>query len=342
MKKQQIIWLQVIYWAFNFVGNVIMPNFFFPERRGFEWNVLSITYFITEILTFYILYLIIIPKVFKLEKLYSAVFVFLLAILCFGFVRYGIEEIILPLTLGFRNYNKDAELLFYLADNIYNASLTVFIGGILWILEKYGVAENDKKQLMIEKKQAELQALKTQINPHFIFNSLNNIYSLVYQNSEKALPAIEELSRLLRYSTKDLEKDVISLDKEMGYIDSLIALEKLRIKEPELLVMTKEITHPELNISPMLLVPFVENAFKHGDFRGKGFEIKVSDNEKVLHFYLLNFKKQKMADSGSGIGIQNVKKRLEILYPHKHQLIINDSETEFVVDLKIDLRHEKN
>jgi sensor histidine kinase YesM len=339
MNKKQIIWLQVFYWSFNFIGNTITPYFFFPESRGFEWYVLNVTYFITEISTFYLLYLVIIPKILNLDKIYSAVLVFVISILSFGVIRYGIEEVLLPLTLGFRNYNKDTGLLYYLIDNIYNASLTVFIAGILWILEKYGVSENDKKQLLIEKKQAELQALKTQINPHFIFNSLNNIYSLVYQKSDKALPAIEELGQLLRYSTKDLEKDSISLDKEIGYIDSLIALEKLRIRNPELLLIEKNIQHPHLKISPMLLVPFVENAFKHGDFRDKGFEMKISEQDKTLHFYLLNFKTQKMKDTVSGIGIQNVKKRLEILYP-KHQLEIKDSEKEFIVDLKIDLKDE--
>lgn len=339
MNKKQIVWLQIIYWGFNFFGTVITPNFFVPETNRPELHILRITFFIAKISTFYISYLFIFPKVFKLEKLYSAVFVFILTLLCFAGMRYTLEEMILPSTLGFRNYDEGTGLLYYFFDNIYNSSLTTFIAGILWILEKYGVAENDKKQLLIEKKQAELQALKTQINPHFIFNSLNNIYSLVYQKSDKALPAIEELGQLLRYSTKDLEKDTISLDKELGYIDSLIALEKLRIRNPELLTIEKNIQYPHLKISPMLLVPFVENAFKHGDFRDKGFEMKISDQNKILHFYLLNFKTQKMKDTVSGIGIQNVKKRLEILYP-KHQLEIRNSETEFIVDLKIELRDE--
>lgn len=339
MKRKQIIWLQIIYWSFNFIGTVITPNYFFPETNKFNMHVLRITFFLVKILTFYFAYFIVFPKVFKIDKLYSAVFVFILAFLFFAGLRYIIEEIMLPETLGFRNYGEGTELFFYFFDNIYNSSLPTFIAGILWILEKYGVAENDKKQLLIDKKQAELQALKTQINPHFIFNSLNNIYSLVYQKSDKALPAIEELGQLLRYSTKDLEKDTISLDKEIGYIDSLIALEKLRIRNPELLIIEKNIQHPNLKISPMLLVPFVENAFKHGDFRGKGFEMKISDHDEVLHFYLFNYKTQKMKDVVSGIGIQNVKKRLEILYP-KHQLEIKDSETEFVVDLKIDLKNE--
>lgn len=259
---------------------------------------------------------------------------------CFVFVRYAVEESFLPAFFGIRNYNEKTNLIFYFFDNIFYGSTTIFISTTFWFFKYFVTVEVEKTELVEAKKTAELQALKTQINPHFIFNSLNNIYSLVYQKSEKALPALEELSQLLRYSTKDLEKDFITLDKEIGYVESLIALESLRIKNPELLVIEKNINFPKLNISPMLIVPFVENAFKHGDFREKGFELKIVDDNKMLHFHLLNFKKQKMKDSTSGIGIGNVKKRLEILYPKKHELIIKESETEFVVDLKIDLRNE--
>jgi LytS/YehU family sensor histidine kinase len=108
-----------------------------------------------------------------------------------------------------------------------------------------------ERQINREKKNAELQALKTQINPHFIFNSLNNIYSLVYQNSDKALPALEELSQLLRYSTKDLEKDFILLDKEVGYMESLIALEKLRIKNPNCII-DKDIKIQIINLTNVI------------------------------------------------------------------------------------------
>lgn len=112
----------------------------------------------------------------------------------------------------------------------------------------------------------------------------------MYQIPIKALPALEELSQLLRYSTKDLEKDFIQLDKEVGYMESLIALEKLRIKNPELILFNKDLKNPKLSISPMLLVPFVENAFKHGDINGKGMELKVSDDNGRLHFYLRNLR----------------------------------------------------
>lgn len=239
-----------------------------------------------------------------------------------------------------RNYPKDISFLYYFFDNVFYSSTTIFISTAFWFFRYFITAEQEKTELLEAKKTAELQALKSQINPHFIFNSLNNIYSLVYQKSENALPAIEELSRLLRYSTKDLEKDFISVSEELGYINSLIALEKLRLKAPELLLIEKNIQFPDLKISPMILVPFVENAFKHGDFKNKGFNMNISDENKILHFYLLNYKWERMKDNLSGIGIENVRKRLEILYPKKYSLEIKDSETEFIVDLKIELQDE--
>jgi len=338
MKKKQIIWLQIIYWSLNFFGTVITPLYFFDRENNLQSTVLRITFFLAGIITFYICYLVIIPKVFRQEKVYTVILSFFLSILCFATVRYLMEEVLLPATFGFRNYNQETGLLYYFFDNIYYGCINVFIAGIMWLLEKFGVIETERQKLEQERNEAKMQALKTQINPHFIFNTLNNIYSLVYQQSEKALPAIEELSQLLRYSTKDLERDFISLEKEVDYLESLIELEKLRIKNPELLMIEKKINFPNLNISPMLLVPFVENAFKHGDFSGKGFTLKISDENQKLNFHLHNFKKQRSKDSLSGIGIGNVKKRLEILYPKKHELNIHETETEFSVDLKIDLK----
>lgn len=338
MKKKQIIWLQIIYWSLNFFGTVITPLYFFDRENNLQSTVLRITFFLAGIITFYVCYLVIIPKVFRQEKVYTVILSFFLSILCFATVRYLMEEVLLPVTFGFRNYNQETGLLYYFFDNIYYGCINVFIAGIMWLLEKFGVIETERQKLEQERNEAKIQALKTQINPHFIFNTLNNIYSLVYQNSEKALPAIEELSQLLRYSTKDLEKNFIPLEKEIGYLESLIELEKLRLKNPELLMIEKKISHSNLNISPMLLVPFVENAFKHGDFSGKGFTMKISDDGQNLNFHLQNFKKQRSKDSLSGIGIGNVKKRLEILYPKKHELNINETETEFSVDLKIDLK----
>ncbi len=341
MKKKQLLYLHLFFW-FLYLTRDVMDFRLSIERQDEPGIIFSVTFFITNFSCFYINYFWIVPKFFDLNKTYKFIIGYLVSILCFVVVRYSVEEMLTPLFFGIRNYAEGTGLAFYFYDNIYFSFITIFVSTVLCIFKLYSEMEAEKNKLMTEKKDAELQALKTQINPHFIFNSLNNIYSLVYQNSEKALPAIEELSRLLRYSTKDLEKPVIPLEKEMEYIESLIALESLRIKNPELLTVEKNITLPNQGISPMLLVPFVENAFKHGDFRDKGFILKISDDQGPLHFYLHNFKNSRYKDDFSGIGIENVRKRLEILYPGSYQLSIRENKSEFVVDLKITFPHENH
>lgn len=338
MKQKQVLYLHFFYWLLIIFNGIIARVIYNTDGV----DILDFTIFLANFLGFYVNYFFVVPRFFDPKRFYMMIVGFFIGVFIFVLFRYSIEELLLPALTGLRNYAEGTTFPYYFYDNIYYSSLTVFVSTNLWFFKYYFKIEGERTQLIEERKHAQLQALKTQINPHFIFNSLNNIYSLVYQNSDKALPAIEKLSELLRYSTKDLEKDVISLDKEIGYIESLIGLEKLRIKNPDLLVMEKNIRHPEINISPMLLVPFVENAFKHGDFREKGFILKVSDENKVLHFYLHNFKNQRMKDTASGIGIENVKKRLEILYPKKHELNIKDLESEFIVDLRIIFPYENH
>ncbi|MDH6251364.1 two-component system LytT family sensor kinase [Chryseobacterium sp. H1D6B] len=332
MKKKQFIYLHVFYWAFYIIKEILVPVIFF-KRPSLAFDI---TFFITSFTCFYFNYFWVVPRFFDINKIFKSVIGYFISVVCFVLVRYFVEEVLLPKFFGFRNYAEGTSLAFYFYDNIYFSFMTIFVSTVFCLFKLFSQNESEKLLLITEKKNAELQALKTQINPHFIFNSLNNIYSLVYQNSDKALPAIEELSRLLRYSTKDLEKEFILLEKEIEYLESLIALESLRIKNPELLIVEKSIHYPKLSISPMLLVPFVENAFKHGDFRGKGFTLKISDDQEKLQFYLHNFKKEKKKDNVSGIGIGNVKKRLEILYPKKHELTIEENESEFTVHLNID------
>lgn len=331
MKNNQLIYLHILYWIINLLGTVIIPEYVYTHSL----TILNSTFFITSFICFYVNYFFVVPKFFNIHQLYKTIVGFFISVSCFVVIRYFVEEVFLLKIVGTRNYAEGTNFGYYFFDNIYYSSSTIFISTVFGLIHKFFQAEQEKNELLAEKKNAELQALKTQINPHFIFNALNNIYSLVYQNSTKSLPAIEKLSQLLRYSTKDLEKNFIPLVRELGYFESLIELEKLRIKNPELIVVEKNIQNESVEISPMLLVPFIENAFKHGDFNGKGFELNCTEKNNQLHFYLMNFKKSKTKDSTSGIGIENVKKRLQLIYPNKHQLKINETDHSFEVDLKI-------
>ncbi|SKB82998.1 Histidine kinase [Soonwooa buanensis] len=333
MRKNQLFLLQSIFWIINFIGTVLIPKFVFNA----DHVLLDITFFVTTFICFYINYFFVVPKFFDIHKLYKSLIGFFVSVICFVLIRYFIEEILLIWITGSGNYAPGTGLGFYFFDNIYYSSTTIFISSVFSLINKFMKVEEERLQLVSEKKHAEIQALKTQINPHFIFNSLNNIYSLVYQKSDKALPAIEELSELLRYSTKDLQQDFIPLKREVGYIESLIALEKLRIRNPEKIIFEKNIQNENLQISPMLLVPFVENAFKHGDFNEHEMKIDLKEENNILNFRIENQKRQGSKDHASGIGITNVKKRLELIYPKKHELNISDKEIFFVVELKIEL-----
>ncbi len=331
MRKNQLFLLQSIFWIINFIGTVLIPKFVFNAHH----ILLDITFFVTTFICFYINYFFVVPKFFDIHKLYKSLIGFFVSVICFVLIRYFIEEILLIWITGSGNYAPGTGLGFYFFDNIYYSSTTIFISSVFSLINKFMKVEEERLQLVSEKKHAEIQALKTQINPHFIFNSLNNIYSLVYQKSNKALSAIEELSELLRYSTKDLQQDFIPLEREVGYIESLIALEKLRIRNPEKIIFEKYIQNENLQISPMLLVPFVENAFKHGDFNEHEMKIDLKEENNILNFRIENQKRQGSKDHASGIGIVNVKKRLELIYPKKHELNISDKENFFVVELQI-------
>ncbi len=336
MKTEKFVYLHLFFWIIYLIGSVVFPGI----AHGINSVILDLTFFVASITCFYVNYFFVVPAFFNADKIYHSIFAFFISVSCFVSVRYLIEQLVFPALFDIRNYPEGTNFFYYFFDNVFYSSTTIFISTVFWFFKYFISTEKEKSELIQAKKTAELQALKTQINPHFIFNSLNNIYALVYQNSEKALPAIEQLGQLLRYSTKDLEEDFITLDKEIGYLDSLISLEKLRFNDPEMLKIEKTINYPQLKISPMILVPFVENAFKHGDFKNSGFDLKISDKNKFLHFYLANFKNNKMKDSVSGIGIQNVEKRLAILYPKKYTLNIIETETDFTVELMIDLNEE--
>jgi hypothetical protein len=191
-------------------------------------------------------------------------------------------------------------------------------------------------EIALDKSEADLQFLRSQINPHFLFNSLNNIYSLVYQGSGQALTAIAGLSDLLRYMLYDAAEKV-PLATEMDYINKYISLQQLRFEYPVVVDMKVEGTMDGVLIPPLLLIPFVENAFKHGDLQQASLSIILKCDGKKISFYCTNRKGQQQKDPGGGIGMENVKRRLSLLYPDKHVFLVEDGPVNFSV--KLELNH---
>jgi len=183
--------------------------------------------------------------------------------------------------------------------------------------------------------------MKSQINPHFLFNTLNNIYSLANRHDDKALDAMVKLSGIMRYLIYDTQADRVSLEKEVEYLENYLELQRLRLRDPGSVKYTIEGEMGELEIAPMLLIPFVENAFKHGDKKAKApaINIELAVHSNVLIFRVRNSIPERVIekDQTEGIGLSNLKKRLEILYQNRHELKITDQDGIYQAYLEIKL-----
>jgi two-component system, LytTR family, sensor kinase len=186
--------------------------------------------------------------------------------------------------------------------------------------------------------QQELQLLKSQINPHFLFNTLNSLYALTLTDSKKASEVTLKLSDLMRYMFTTAQNSSISLAKEIDYITNYINLEQLRLNKEAHIAFNKKGDFTTKNIAPMLFLPFVENAFKHGvetQSQNISVEIDVALQEDDLFFQIKNSKPQYSQVDKTGIGLMNIQKRLQLLYPDKHELSISDEKDTFFLKLWI-------
>lgn len=189
-----------------------------------------------------------------------------------------------------------------------------------------------------EKLESELKMLRNQVNPHFLFNTLNNIHTLVYKKSDKASDAIMKLSGLMRYMLYETNSEIVLLEKELEYLKNYVELQRLRFTNPNQVNFTVEGDSSNKTIAPLLLVPFIENAFKHGLSAGNtsSIDIRINISESVLTFYCSNgFKSGADPDIHSGIGLNNVEKRLNLLYNNRHSLKINKLDNRFEVNLSL-------
>ena len=212
----------------------------------------------------------------------------------------------------------------------------------LTISKKWHQNELQKRELVKDHFETELMFLKSQVNPHFLFNTLNSIYSMAVKKSDKTADTIVKLSSLIRYMLYDSDKDFVELEEELIYIRNYIELQSIRLHDDVNLQFQINGKAEGKLIAPMLLVPIIENAFKHGiDYTIKSYvDINITVDKDELSVRIKNSKNKfitEQADKNSGIGLKNVKRRLEMVYPDKHLLDINESDDLFDVSLTLNL-----
>lgn len=221
--------------------------------------------------------------------------------------------------------------------------LVVFL--LLTTLIKLARAWFVVRQLEQENTENQLKALRSQLNPHFLFNSLNNIYGLSRKKDDSTPEAILKLSDILRYVIYDSDRDEIDLKDEIEFIRKYVELQQLRIQEKNRVRLVTEGEIGDQKIAPLLFIPFIENSFKHrlAQTDEEFIDINLVGRKESIYFRIKNNKGKpdfREKNKYTGVGIENVKKRLELLYKDRYHLEINDSKTSFEVKLEIKLLHE--
>lgn len=347
-------WVHLLAWGLLFI---VLVNMFF-NRVGWVDAMIAALFFLgVQGSVFYLNLYVLFPRLLEKKRyLYYALSV-IVVILLAVFMLHLIERYHVHAHLHERISAQGAPKEIVIPKRMHRAHRThmvlhgVSTFGVLFLSTLIGSINVGRKQererVELENKmlEAESKFLKSQINPHFLFNALNNIYSLAQTRSQYTSTYIHKLSQMLRYVLYDSNVSRVRLAKEIGYIQGFVELQKLRSEHPEGIAIEADDVDPELEIVPMLLIPFIENAFKHGNPEeiDGWVRIGLSSEARVLNFRVENSKgtERRQKDGTGGIGLENVKKRLELNYKGNYSLDIKDESDRFLVHLTIELHDDR-
>ncbi len=339
VKVKTSIWqtlIHILLWVL-FYGLLLYP--FISEGRPVPPDLYLRLFLAT--LFFYFNYYYLIPKLLLKKKTWAYIAITLLLVICFGalinlfathfFIEITHENVnILP--------SSDQQEFRKIFMSAITLGVPIIVSSLLRVYIEWKKNEDLRKIIENEKVNSELQFLKTQLNPHFLFNSLNAIYSLSVKKSDKASEAIINLSELMRYMLYEADKDLVLLTREIEYIKNYVQLQRLRLSDSKNVILKISGEHSRVAMPPLLFISFIENAFKYGtDFKGiTNVKINLTIFPDAIHFIVINkigsFKKE---EDSSGVGLQNVRNRLNLLYPHSHDLIVENDGESYCVRLTI-------
>lgn len=332
-------------WHILFWGVVIGYQVVYFGRFTNYWDTflaMSPTLPFDMLATYFSIYFLV-PK-YLLKKKYFLFFVFLLI--------FSLPILIIELVIGY--YIQFPLLLpeevldfqFFTFERFFDVFMSIYSITIVAIsiklLKLWFIYQQEKVQLKNQSLTSELALLRSQINPHFLFNTLNNIDSLVNINPDKASYSIIKLSEIMRYMLYDSNADFVPLDKEIEYLESFVSLQQLRIKDPDFTSFIVEGDPAGKRIPPMLIIPFLENAYKHGkkNVKSPGISVHVDINPKLFTFSIKNAYNvnEKIEENQSrGMGLINTRRRLDLLYKDKFYLNIDTKNGIYHVILTISI-----
>ena len=334
--------LHCLYW-FVILFIILLDVFIGGDKHSLVYFVLVIGLFgIINVSLFYINYLILIPQFIKKKKKYVWYLVFFLLLIASSALLKTVVAVLNPkdlmeYTVGLKK--KSVPVNTYFIAEVFICGFFLVSSCIIKFAADWFATESIQRSLESQRSEMELQFLKSQLNPHFLFNSLNNIYSLAYQKSDKTADAIMKLSEIMRYMIYESNTPTVALSKEVDYLTNYIELQKIRFKDGAYIELTLNGEIDDQKIVPLMLISFVENAFKHGVVTDPKEPVKINiiANQKILHFSVINKKNQQNKDAQGGIGLTNVERRLQLVYPDRYKLNVVNSATHYTCELMIDI-----
>jgi two-component system LytT family sensor kinase len=340
-KRKQVLWHFVV-WA----GLISLIIFTMSHTTKMPMRHILIEYLlygIINITLFYLNYLVLIPQYLNKKRYGLYIGAIFSAVIIYGFIKYGValffkdDEFFRPRRGGPTMGMQELDFIGYFFGTLFTSIIFIFFSIVLKLFVDWFVNERVQRDLENQRLSAELAFLKSQINPHFLFNSLNSIYSLAYKRSEITPEAILKLSEIMRYMLYECNDNTVDLSKELQYLQNYIDLQKIRLGEKANIDFKIEGKVTNQKIVPLLLIAFIENAFKHGVANDdtEPILLHVSVLENHLQFYVHNKKHKSNTDAVGGIGLNNVKRRLDLLYPGKYNLDIRNEKDTYTCELSL-------
>lgn len=332
MKIKQIrLIAPVIFWIFQLIVHVIRNIYKIMDNSfGNIFNTIAITYPL-DIITFITFYFYFAPRLYKKNHLGFYIFLIICYIHAYSFVWSFVYY-----KIGVTDIN---QLKLFYFSSIGHSLLYAFYGIVFRFAIDWFENREKRKELEEQNIRTELALMRSQVNPHFLFNTLNNINSFATKNSEKTSFAIIKLSEIMRYMLYEAKEDKVFIEKEIKHIENYLALQKLRYKSNDFVKFDCKCKNRSILVPPMLFIPFIENAFKHGKKGEKSeINIKLLVDQEIVQFECSNSIRdlnETEIEEFSGFGIENIKRRLKLLFPDKHQLIIDITNNIYKVDLTI-------
>lgn len=302
---------------------------------------LTASFLLLRLVTFYLCYLVVFPRFLRAGRRGALAAALVGVVAVFIAMRAIIEEVLYPALLGFGNYTISGSFYYkvgyYIGDNQYFATPIIVVSAAVWAAQAALRRERESQQLRGEKRAAEVAFLKTQINPHFLYNTLNMLYSMAYPVAKPVADAILKLSELMRYMLHDTPDGLVALEQEIDYLRNYLALYCLRFPGSFFVNFTVTGEPAGHRVAPLVLIPFVENAIKHGvlDNPATPVRIRLRIEGAQLQFEVENQRSDANKDATTGIGLPNLARRLELLYPERHTLRAGPADGQFTASLRL-------